>query len=287
MRFSNGGLTMAWGNIVELDIAQNQALLTRVSALEVSFNVKRSITLSDNSAEIMVYNASEKTRNNILQPGNNLILKAGQEDEKNIASIFIGSIVEATTEKNGVDWETKIIAGDIASNKEAPDTKYFQNSYKKGSPLIQVINDFAAALRIPVFGIENVTRILNNGFTFVGTLNALRRDLLDLLRQDGLIMYFDNSQIVIYQDGNKDSKFGFIVLSKRTGLIGNAQSKVDVKEGEKKKIKFRSLLNPKFQPNALVQLESQNVNGIFIVESVNHIGDNFGGDFFSDVEATE
>ena len=81
---------MAWGRIVELSVgSEGEGLL--ISDLDIDFKVIKSLTFADNYAEFRIYNAKEETRTKILKKGNNLIFKAGYEDEA-VNTLFVGNI---------------------------------------------------------------------------------------------------------------------------------------------------------------------------------------------------
>jgi hypothetical protein len=46
-------------------------------------------------------------------------------------------------------------------------------------------------------------------------------------------------------------------------------------------------MNSKIRPNCLINLKSENVNGLFIVETANYKGDNFGGEYNVKLEVVE
>lgn len=279
---------MAYKRVVSLEVVNNNTQLVTLNNLDFEFNVDRSITLGNNTAEIVVYNMKTETRNNVLKTGNNIILKAGYEDEGGVLSIFFGTIHTVNTVKQETEWITTIQAIDIGSNKQPLIYEPVSYSYIANSPLVQVISDVVSILGIPVFGLENVTQVLSNGFVHVGSINSLLKEIEKKLKNDDLGLYFDNSQMIIYRIGVQESKFGLVFVSNYTGLIGSVENITDENSQDgKKRIRFRSLLNGKIQPNTLIQLTSNTDNGLFFVEKVSHFGDTFGGSFFSDVECAE
>lgn len=278
---------MAFKRVVELDVGPGGIGL-RVSGLDMDFSIKRTIELSKNSAEFTIYNAKESTRNQILKIGNNVVFKAGHEDEKNIATCFLGTISASLTVKNGPDWVTTVTALDIGNNKKPLKTQTISISYVENTPFVQVLNDFSTLISTPLFGVENVTNTLSNGIVFAGTVGGFEKVIRDMLSASDNALYFDNGEMVIYKKGVQNSKFGVVQISQRSGLIGSVEDiSDDSKQDSKKRIGFTSLLNPKYRPGGLVNVQSETVKGVYSVEVVGHNGNNYGGDFFTTIEAIE
>ena len=99
---------MAWGRITTLTVGfQGSGFI--VSDLDMDFEVNRSITLSENTAEFTIYNAKESTRKEVLKQGANVIFEAGYEDET-VSTLFAGNITYSSSMKKGMDWVTEIKA---------------------------------------------------------------------------------------------------------------------------------------------------------------------------------
>lgn len=277
---------MAYAREVTLDIG-TAGIGLRISGLDISFNINRSIEFASNTAQFIIYNAKEETRNGILKVGNNIICKAGYKDEGGANTIFIGTITTSQTRKEKSNWITEIEANDISGNKTGLKYTTVKVSYKANTPTIQLVSDIAALLNVAIAGINNVTSVLNNGETYSGSVGGLLKRLRKILRKDNLGLYFDQSEMVIYKLGGKDSTFGIVRVTSTSGLINKVQ-KIDDEDAQdqKKRVSFRSLLNWKIRPNSVINLDA-NVKGTYIVEKVNFLGNNFGGDFFADVEAVE
>ena len=79
-----------------------------LSALDIEFEVTRSVEWYDNGAEITIYNPKPYTLNSIMNEGNSVILKAGYEDEGGAKTIFAGQIAYAVPKRNGKDIALEI-----------------------------------------------------------------------------------------------------------------------------------------------------------------------------------
>jgi hypothetical protein len=287
---------MAFKRIIELDVGQNNNTGIRISALNITFETERSVDFESNFGKFQIFNAKKETRDKMLIRGNNIVLRCGYEDENNLAIVFFGFIVESNSKKEGTEWITEIVARDFGSNRNNIDIIKVSLSYNAKTILSTVVSDIANIMEVPVIGTENISNIfLNNGFVFVGSVRNALRKVNKIAGINRIGIYFDQSEMVIYRKGTADTRFGVVSISPRSGLIGEVEEdNDDIEEKDvsqqqqvRKKIIFSSLLNPKLKPNSVVNIVSSKVTGAFIVEKVRHQGDNFGGDFISQVEAIE
>jgi hypothetical protein len=255
----------------------------------MNFDITRNYNIEDNIAHVTIYNAKFDTRKKILITGNNIIIKAGYEDEGGVGQIFSGIITESSSRKNGTEWVTEIIATDFANNSRNLLKEIISLSYNAGISIMTVINDIVGLLTVSISGIENAAGvILNNGFVFSGYVKDGVKKIEKILKANNIGMYFDNNEMVIYMMGTQDSRFGIVRITENSGLIGEIEDITDdSKDDLKKRLSFTSLMNWKIKPNALINLSTTKIGGLFIVEQVNFIGDNMGGDFFANVEVVE
>ncbi len=282
---------MAFKRKVEMTVGENivdGGTGLDISNLDIIFNITRTLTLSSNSASFDIYNAKQETRDDILKKGNVVIFKAGYEDEDNVGTIFIGSIIESKTRKDNTDFVTELECLDFASNKEGLKFETISLSYAAGTQTTTLIDDIVNILNIAIAGQDNVTSTLNNGFVFAGTRGKLLKRLKKILFAEDLGLYFDSSEMVIYKLGEADSTFGIVRVTPNSGLIGTIEDITDEDdEDDKKRVKFKSLLNAKIKPNTVINAEADINSGTYIVEKVTFVGDNIDGDFFAEVEAVE
>jgi len=279
---------MAYNRKIELIIGQNTGLGLLISDLNISFDIIRNYKLEDNTATFTIYNAKKDTRKKIVQRNNNIILKAGYEDE-GMGTIFSGFVYEGSSKKRGTEWVTEIIANDYGKNSINIFKETVNFSYTQGIPITIIINDIVSLLGITVSGLENAASItMNNAKVLSGSLKNAIKNITNILKVNGVGLYFDNNEMVIYNLGQQNSKFGIVNISPRSGLIGSVEEIIDnSSQNTKKKYSFTSLMNFKIKPNTLIKLTTEDTNGLFIVEQANFKGDNFGGEFNCTVEVTE
>jgi hypothetical protein len=280
---------MAVGRAIELTVGQNNGLTLLISDLNISFDISRSYKLESNTATFTIYNAKKETRDNILKKDNNIVLKAGYDDE-GTGIIFSGIIFDVRSKKTATEWVTEIIANDFGANNRNLFKETINNAYKEGIPITMVINDIVGILGITVNGLENASQIImNNAKVFSGLLKDVIKNIENILKVNGVGLYFDSNEMVIYNLGQKTSTFGVVSISPTSGLIGEIEEITDnSKDDKKRRYALTYLMNAKVKPNTLIQLKSANVNGLFIVEKIDVKGDNFGGsDYGMRIEVVE
>lgn len=275
---------MAFKRKIEIIVSNNKNSVI-ISNLSCKFSCERTIKKENNTGQLVIYNAKENTRNNLLTSDSYVIVKAGYADEGNIGIIFSGVVTESINKKSSNTWESELKVQEVGLNKEGLKYTNISISYKEKTPLVKILNDISGMLNIPIIGLENSTKLINNGFTYAGNVTNLILELEKELNTEDNGVYFDNNEMVVYKKNFQNSKFGVIRVTGESGLIGFPEIVQNEKEkDDKKRIKFKSILNPKFKINSVINLNSKNITGSFIIEKINHIADNFGGDFISEVE---
>ena len=278
---------MAWNRKVELIVESDLSAVT-ISDLHVDFDVQRSVTFSDNTATFTVYNASEDTRKEILRQGNNLVFKAGYEDE-GIGVLFIGNITEAVSRLQGPDWVTEIQASAIRSDSEPLENTNVVLSYAPSTSLASVLRQLGTAMGLVVTGAENANITLPNGWVYVGSTRGALDYCLKILKDNNAALYIDNNTIVIYRTDTTSSTFTAVYLDYDSGLksVEDITETTDETKRAEKRIGFNSIILPKIQPNGLIQISTPGLSGIFLVEVVRFSGNNYGGGFDCEGEAVE
>jgi hypothetical protein len=280
---------MAFKRVIELTVgADGTGLL--ISDLNVEFNITRSITFEENIAEFIIYNAKEDTRKQVLREGNNLIFKAGYEDE-GIGTIFIGNITKSISTLSGPDWITRVESATIQTSKKPLTNNYISLSYSADTPLSQPLQDIASSIGLGLFGIENVIGIiLENGFTFAGSARNALVTLNKKLKTEERALYADNEELVIYRLDQKTSRFSPILLDYESGLlkIDDITEKDNQTKKNPRRVSIETILIPKLQPLVLAKVKNtSSLDGVYFAEKVITAGDNFGGPFNMTTEAAD
>lgn len=250
-----------------------------------------------NIAQIEIYNVGELSRNYLSDTKNVVELKAGYGD--NAAVIFRGNISFARTQKIGPDYVTTINACDGLAALQGSN---IDKSFGAGVSLNSLINTLVGSMKgtgITPGTIQGVpNQVYNQGIVLSG--NAVRQ-LKEVCEKHNLQFSIQDEKVTILPYGSNNG-VPAIVLSPDTGLIGipeirgaglaspllntGAPKPTEQLVRETSIIAFKALLNPQIVLNQLVLISSKFVNGTYTVVKVVHRGDSWGGEFFTEGEAT-
>jgi hypothetical protein len=279
-----------------------------ISGLHMAFIVEsftpaeKSSDSKPNTAKISVWNLAEATRQLFTEEHQAIEFYAGYGD--NIGLIFSGELTNVIHEKERLDWRTDLYAGDGIKDWT---TKYFNRSYPAGSSITQIINDMCDATDLAKSIDIFIDSILLRGESYAG----LVKDCLTKITKDRGLQW--SVQYGVIEITQRDSPLlrdpSVVVLSADTGLIGqpsltertDESKQKDKSEKRRFGVKATSLLNHEIRVNRLVQIQAQttlsavgklqknkapnkSANGIYIADTVRHIGDNFGGEFQTEFE---
>lgn len=280
---------MAFKRTLEMRVGVGDSAVI-ISGLDVSFNINRTITPSENTAEFVVYNASESTRRDILKEGNNIIFSAGYVDEDS-SVIFIGNIDKAISYREEADWVTEIESKAIRSKSQSLDNVNVSLSFSENTGYDVILQQVTNALGLSLFGGQNVSDIkIPSNFVYVGDARAALKNISSKLREFGKSVYIDNGEAIVYNTGQQSEEFTVQYLTYDSGLLSVSditEYEAEKDRGNKKRVGFECIMMSSLQPNSLITIKNTDNDGVYIVESLNFYGDNFGGDFNVSGEASE
>ena len=247
-----------------------------LDGLRVTFEVDQTAEQTSNKSKINVWNLNETTRK-LLQDTEELfvVLMTGYGYTDDILSILtIGDINKGkiVTQRQGADIITSIEIGD--SEEELFKTS-FNKTFVKGTLVETVIDEMAKSFGLPVEKKDVTEEKFNQSTTFSGKAKDL---LTTLLRKQGLEFSIQKGTLFIKKPDSPSLDEVFRITP-QTGLIGSPN------EREKGAIELIALHSPKLTPGIPIQVESETVNGVFVVRKVKHIGDTHEGEWLSKIEA--
>lgn len=257
------------------------------TGLRTTFKITRSRQKQPNTSTITLTNLSSSSRAVISKPGNKLTLAVGYSGTRRI--IFKGDIARVTPKKSGTEYDLEMECGD---GLKAFTTARLDTSFNPGTDFGTVFDTVVKSFGIGVGQIIGVNRsdVLKGGASLTG---LVRNSLDKLTARQNLEWSIQDENLQIIPRG-KATNGPAILLNASTGLIGNAtktmilrQDLIKPKDGTTPQsgVNVQCLLNPLLIPGCFIKVESREVNGVYVVEKVEHHGDTRGGDWFSDVEA--
>lgn len=280
---------MAWNRQVRVIVVPPEGDGLEFRELFMECRVVRTFKLSENTAEVIIYNANEDTRNNILVEGANVEIYAGYEDSGGPGLIFKGNVTKASPEKMLTGWAVSLTVSTIRGSELV--STVVSLSYAEDSQLVDVIRELATALDLVLYGEQNAQGIeLPNGFVEVGPARQALAHVETILKDNGKGVYRDNDELVIFNQGEA-SYFDIVNLTYTTGLLKIAEYEETKTEKKAKtgsdardktqQVTIEALLFPQIRPNGLVQVGgvSSKFDGQYIPTAVEYVFDNEAGPF--------
>jgi hypothetical protein len=248
--------------------------------LDCEFRIKRDLRHTPNTCELTVYNLNPNHRAQLTQHKHSFVrVEAGYEAGTSL--IFSGDVRKCEHAHDGVDWVTKIQAGD---GERRFQTARIARSYGPDAAVGTVIRAIAEALGV---GIGNAVEALQSAqLTRVGQAfpsgvwlhgNAAR-ELQHLVRSVGMEYSTQDGVLQLLPRGGTRA-LELIVLSPSTGLLGvPTVSKKNV-------IKATCLLIPDLVPGRRIEFrDTSGATGIYRIEVVEYSGQTRGDDWFAELE---
>lgn len=241
------------------------------SELDCEFDIPFDDDTEANEAEIIVYNLSNKTINNIKTKAK-ITVTAGYGKDTGV--IFSGFISSKKTYHDGCEKITKIYALDDMNLKERNITSV---SYAKGTKASKILRDLVKKVGLPVavFSIKRDYTYKNEETVDGGLMSNIER----LAGICGVSAYILKSRIYV-RPLNKGDNTSF-VLSDDTGLIDYEAFEEKEKNGDYqdtiKGYKVKMLLQHQVQTASIFRIKAKDVNGTFRVMSGSH---EYNGDEF-------
>lgn len=295
-------------SLTEADNATDDGAID-LSNLTVGFSITRSNVFSDNRAELNIANISQDTANRFIGAESSFItIEAGYEDD-GTALIFSGYITSVVGQWHGADHYLNIVARTVRAKgyadkdneglslevvlgrekRKVLSKTYMSLSYAPGAKLLDIIKALSSNLGVVlnVFNEEEVSLFIRpNGYNYVGRMSGLINDMRDFLISEGYDLNVSLSEMNIYKLYDTGSVLDIPAISYDTGLlkVGPVQNyEVDQHQIEafppKSMWEIETILIPRLEPNRIVQIESDQLSGYFLVESVEFHGDNTEGDY--------
>lgn len=264
----------------------------------ITFTVTKDTTSMPNNATISIFNLNDDDRESIKnvmhenealrkkgQPLLPLLLYAGYKDNLGYEFMFSGEMTAVVDKDLGTDTETQISTGDGA----IPLRNAFINlSFAAGVPMTTIVKQMSESIKMDISTNSNyITNNVDftNGYSFTGKA----KDCMDrVLKDAGLTWHIEKNKIVIIPDG-KSTTDDVVLLDKSTGLIGSPEKVIEsganvVNPGDYDGWNVKSLLRPIINPGNRVKVVSRLANAVMKVETIEHKGDTWSGDWFTNIQ---
>jgi hypothetical protein len=248
--------------------------------LRFDFDITKASESSPNTAKITLYNLSETNRKSI-QKKQFVQLEAGYTNALEL--LYSGDITIAKSYREEVDWVTEIECGDggvqYASSR-------INKSFGKGTSIKNVMKEAFKTLGVDVGNVLNkidTTTLRKNASQYTNgvVLSGKTSKIVDELMTAAGLQWSIQDGAGLALKPEETTEDPIIELNRSSGLIGSPEF------GEDGIINVRSLLRGSIKPGRRIKISAGAIDGFFKVQQVRHVGDTWGNDWYTDIEAKE
>lgn len=276
----------------------------------LDFDIKMSRSKTPNQGIIAIYNLSADTRQRIERDAKSIRVFAGYDD--NFKLIFTGDVVFVNSSKSSVDWKTEIRAGDGWRSFSQSITS---RNYAAGTPIRTIVEQTARDMGIALKESANILKGVISGSL---TLDGRSKDAMDdIVNNHGGQWSIQDNELQVTPI-TKPIDGEAIILAADSGLL-------ETPSVTEKGVTLRSQLHPDIRPGKVIKLQASSwtieaggsgaydgntvhkatkkqsafttkkeesyiqrgydYNGFYISQSVQFVGNNYGGPFDCRIEA--
>jgi len=272
---------------------KGQSQGVEITDLRINFSIQKTADKNPNTNKIQIWNLLSTTRKQFESPDTRCLLYAGYAEDAGPLLIFSGGVTHAWTKFDGPNVVTEFELGD--GTQEIRDTAV-SFGYGKGVKSTQILNDVSGKMGLPLTLASNApVREWKNGLSYYGSA----RGLLDkVTKGTNLEWSIQNGNLQVIEKGMVTTRQG-IQIDAESGMVGYAERERETKGELKKETKgkepqkdwngwkIKTLLMPTLNPGDRVLLKSRSVEGIFRIEELTHTGDNWDGDWQTELKLVD
>ncbi len=266
-----------WIRAATLVIGHNKYSLENMN---FSFEIPFEDTDEPPVATIKVTNLAASTRASIKR-NDPVILNAGYEGD--VGCLLVGKVVGLTHKQSNVDWTSTFTVQPCANEILG---KRINKTYAKNTTASVIVRDL-----LNIFGVEvakcelTKNKVYPRGRVCRG---KLKKVLTEIVVNECKSRFIIRATGQVYITAASDAINNGVVLTSSTGLLRSDEEKVTIpletKENSQKKGKDREddwisrscILNYRIATAELVKIQSQDLNGKFVVKEGKHSGSRTG-----------
>ena len=248
-----------------------------ILAPRISFEVKRQADKTQTTGQVNIYNLSAEHEQRIYERFEKIKIEAGYP--QTIGLVHDGRVERVVRKRESLSRITKIMLGDeVRVNKAEEAGGVTSRAYGDNPTIRSIVKDLAADLNLPLGPIDAIPA----GATapYFAWSGSSAKAMTYILQRVGLTWFDDGGLIRINKPGNAQSDAPTIKITPDTGLIGTPAT---TEEGAQ----VRVFLNPLIVVGAILEIESESLEGKWKVVSLRHSADNWQGRFETDAELRE
>ena len=258
---------------VEIEGADRSVLI--IEELRITFDLHIDDQSSSSPSTVKIWNLAKASASHIAEPEQIVRVKAGYGDIRNAKPIFDGEIRRVLHERTGVDRVTTMVLGRSDSATTGALVSISLVGPVRLRDLVRRIVD-AMGLRIESDHAVPDEEI-EEGFFYNGPAKSALKDRLEPHK----VTAYAVGDVMHFAHRDNEPERGTFFLSHATGLIGTPSLTED--EG----LRAKMALNGSIELGQLVEVSSEAVDGWFSVKTIAHRGDNWGGEFVTEIEGAK
>ena len=258
---------------VEIEGADRSVLI--IEELRITFDLRIDDQSSSSPSTVKIWNLAKASASHIAEPEQIVRVKAGYGDISNAEPIFDGEIRRILHERIGVDRVTTIVLG---RSDSATSGTLVSISLAGPARLRDLVRRVVDAMGLRIESVQVVPdEELEEGFFYNGSAKSALKNLLEPHK----VTAYAVGGVMHFTHRDNEPERGTFFLSHATGLIGTPSLTED--EG----LRAKMALNRSIELSQLVEVSSEAVDGWFTVKTLVHRGDNWGGEFVTEIEGTK
>lgn len=252
----------------ELTVAlPGNRVVTVRSPVRIAFNVSKSVAGGLNVADIKLFNLSETNRLAMARNPEDstyvrVELKVGYGDT--LALVYRGSLLRGTNSREGADLVTTLNSKDGWTDQQ---NSFTSRTVKgKSGAIYALLSDMPNTAR----GKLTEQPALLRPKVMVGQT----MQLINSLVADDATWFIDDEKLYILKNDE--------VISSYVPVVNAATGLLDTPTRENYRLTFKTLLNPALRIGQLCEMQSVTApyfNGIYRIDAVGIMGDNYGTDW--------
>ena len=254
-----------WDRSVELSIIpEGGGTAVTYRDLRVQFSIEKTLSSSNNTARIAVYNLNAASRQRLRGQDSIIRLKGGYNG--NLALLFEGDLVRSFHKRDGGTWVSEL---ECSTGARAFRDGKLSKTFKSGTSRRTVVKQVAASFADTSVGTLASTTLDRSLTAPLSVVGPGKRILNSLADDWGFRWSVQDNVVQVLDYGSRKSDTVAIKLSAGSGLIDYP---VWTDDG----LEVQSLLIPEIVPGRLLDVESSTESGVFQPTKVTHTGDSHG-----------
>jgi len=273
-------MTKQFNRHIEVRIIGKNDTLVINEELDIEFTCRKDRSTTPNEASVRIKNLSETTRN-FIKANNRIEVLTGYGEERTL--VMRMDVSRRVTNWQPPDSVTEILSLDgliAMKDKEIKVSLAPKQTVRRGIEIIAK----QAGLKIRLVGLRLNIPLLS-GYTHSGKLTGALDDLTSIAKASWGIV--DNELVVVKRgEGLGTTRF---VISPENGLLAQPEvldevattERIIKKQIEPKGYQVTMLMRPNLNPFDKIEIQSRFVNGVFVVDRVEHQGSTRGGEYIT------